>query len=243
MPIDTVPFLNPDETGHITEFIPAFLRGKFKPEALRSFRKCPHQILDFYAVKYQGNRPLIGPLAVLTWLKVCQLAVGLELFSAAELADAFGVDAKTLRAALDELEDVELIERYRLNDTRGQRLYIIPCTPVLRSQFPAHFTHLFRHRAENTTAKEREDVTRAGRLWPTRTLSHKQMMELKRKRELQERVRQIQGEVLSAAVGARVAPDLDELDRRVIARALAEGLGTRKEIIAAINYIRERDKL
>lgn len=137
--------------------------------------KSYEHIHDFYIRKFEGRGPLISPFEAMIYNDVLLLAKRGQAFTVEQYADDLGVDRKTIRAALDTLENVNLIHRERSVDGSEGIYIVVPHSPLPPDELRKQYTELLRRRDKQHIQKKRAAAGRKMH-WAPKAFSWKKLL-------------------------------------------------------------------
>lgn len=121
---------NPDKTI----FVP--VRSHLWSEVgLDSFRKVWDVLLDYYCEPFDGKNRLIDETHLGWWTRFNRMFWKNEAFTLREVEERYGLHRETFTSYIDRLEDVELLDRERCIDLRGQPVDLLIRTPYPPGRF------------------------------------------------------------------------------------------------------------
>lgn len=188
MPRKTVPNHRPtrhSQNSKKTIFVP--VRSHLWSEIdLDGFRKCYDVLLDYYAEPFEGNTRLIEEVHIGWWCRFQRMFWKNEAFTLREVEERYNVHPRDFTAIVDRLEDVELLDREKCIDLRGQPVDLLIRTPYPPARFLQQRDRLLERvnveddegRRIGHTAKARRQLGGAkANGYPGRFLSVKERME------------------------------------------------------------------
>jgi hypothetical protein len=137
MPRKTIPSYRPTrnpQNPEKTVFVP--VRSHLWSEVgLDSFRKVWDVLLDYYCEPFTGKSRLIDETHLGWWTRLNRMFWKSEAFTLREVEDRYGIAPATFTSYIDRLEDVELLDRERCIDLRGQPVDLLIRTPYPPARF------------------------------------------------------------------------------------------------------------
>ena len=173
-----------DQSGEKTIFVP--VRSHLWSEVgLDSFRKCYDVLLDYYAEPSEKSPPLLEMVHIGWYCKLQRMFWRNEAFTLREVEQRYGTHRETFTRYIDRLEDVELLDREKCVDLRGQPVDLLLRTPYPPARFIQERPRLVERVNEKDDKKQTIGHTAAARKraggskgngYPARELSIKDRM-------------------------------------------------------------------
>jgi hypothetical protein len=142
------------------------------------FIKSYEYIHDNYIKKVMGAKePLISMFAAMVYLDILLLTKRGEAFTTIDYARERNYHHHTIRDAVDDLENVNLLHRERSPDGSDHIIIIVPHTPLSLDQLRQQHALLLKRRKRGYIQKKRAKAGRNKRDWMPQAFSWKRLLE------------------------------------------------------------------
>lgn len=141
------------------------------------FVKSYEHIHDHYIKKLDKKEPLISMFAAMVYLDILLLTKRGEAFVYDEYAAERHYSENTVRAAVDDLENVNLLHRERCPDGSDHIIIIVPHTPLPLDKLRQQHALLLKRRKKDHIQKKRAKAGRGKRDYMPLAFSWKRLLE------------------------------------------------------------------